>query len=386
MKEKIITLGLLICSISSFAQWTLVKKFNKSISFIESTSQGLVVSIDSSYFIQQTPNNWTKYSLDNRILDMESKGNIVHFATSKAIYEHLTNPIKVHELNNGITFKSINIYKGKKLVSLTGFASSFEMFCTFTNNFGQFDTLDYASTKSIWPLETISSDDNYAIIGYSNYFGAKLFNEQTKKWIGISGLESQVVYDTYINNQIIMARISKEGTDFYFSDDYGLTYKKQLNVFPFFPILNSAMEYSNGNAFIGFGDDNVKGVYQSSDNGQVWKNILADSVITGIAVNGNDLFVTTNKGNLLKTSILPVITSVDQIDKESKTNLYYSNRIFYNNSSEQVEFVLYDLTGRRIAGGTINSNDQFLIDVNYGIYLVEYKNEQLTCREKIYIW
>jgi hypothetical protein len=384
MKANIIAFGFLICSLSSFGQWTLVKKFNKSISFIESTQQGLVVSTDSSYYIQQDPNNWTKFSLNNKILDMESKGDIVFFATSKEIYEHLTNPIKVHELNNGNTFKSINIYKGKKLVSLTGFPSGFEMFCTFTNSFGQFDTLDYSTTKSIWPLQTISSDDNYAIIGYSNYFGAKTFNEQTKYWIGISGLESQVVCDTYINNQIIMARISKGGTDFYFSNDYGLTYKKQTNVFPFLTSSNSVMEYSNGNSFIGFGDSNAKGVYQSSDNGQVWNNILADSIITGIAVNGNDLFVTTNKGSLLKTTIIPKVTSVDE--NEFDMNLYYSNKTIYNNSTEQVEFTIYDLTGKKITNGIIESSNHTFTNLKEGMYLLEYRQQNTQKRDKIYVW
>ena len=139
MKHQIITLGLSICALSSFAQWTLIKKFNKPLNFIEASTQGIAVATDSSYHIlQQGPTfqNWLDFSVKDEIIDTDSKGYYLYFAASKRIYEHLTAPTKIRELTNTNNFRSIDIYRGKKMVSITG-NSGFEMLCTFTNSINQ---------------------------------------------------------------------------------------------------------------------------------------------------------------------------------------------------------------------------------------------------------
>jgi hypothetical protein len=388
MKSQIITLVSLVCSISSFAQWTLIKKFNQPIKFIEATQQGIAIGLDSSYYVQQGSDlqNWLKFSVNDKIIDMDSKGNYLYFACPNRIYEHFASPIVIHEVNKNTSFQSINIYKGKKMISIaTGYYGDFRMFCTFTTPFEKFDTLDYSTTNLIWPLQTVASDDNIAIIGYSNYYGGLVYNEGLKKWSGLNPLENEVVYDSYVNNQTIMARFKKEGTDFYISHDYGKTFKIKKDAFPFNSTEGSVIEYSDGNAFIGH-SKYLNGVFKSTDDGETWANILPDSVITGMAVRGSDLFVTTNKGSLLKTPVKEIVTSVKKIEMESATQLYFSNKVIYNYSMYNFEFVIYDLTGKSVTSGRVNSKEQFLTDLNNGIYLIQYKSDKIVKTEKIYYW
>jgi hypothetical protein len=388
MKQYLIFFGVCAITLSSSAQFTLVKKFNKPINFIEASSQGIAVAIDSAYFIQQDANflTWAKFSVPDQIIDMDSKGNYVYVAASKRIYEHLTTPVKIHELTDPHSFESVTIYKGKKMVALTGNTNGYEMFCTFSVPFGPFDTLDYSSIRYKYPWETISADDSVAFIGYSNYYGGLVYNEPTKKWGGISPLEQEVIYDSYVNNHTIMARYAKAGTDFYISHDYGKTYTTKNGAFPSNSVTGSVMEYSNGNAFIGFGNHYVQGVFQSSDDGQTWKNILSDSVITGIAISGNEVFVTTNKGSLLKTAIKSIVTLIDETGGDKSAKIYYSNRNFYNQTSNPVEWVVYGVTGERIAKGLLPASGQISTELSEGVYLVEYKTTVLTYREKICVW
>lgn len=388
MKSQIIALISLVCSISSFAQWTLIKKFNQPIKFIEATQQGIAIGLDSSYYVQQGSNlqNWLKFSVNDKIIDMDSKDNYLYFACPNRIYEHFASPIVIHEVNKNTSFQSINIYKGKKMISIaTGSYGDFRMFCSFTTPFEKFDTLDYSTTKSIWPLQTVASDDNIAFIGYSNYFGGLVYNEDLKKWNGLATLENEVIYDSYVNNQTIMARFKKEGTDFYISHDYGKTFKIKKDAFPFNSTEGSVMEYSDGNAFIGH-SKNLTGVFKSTDDGQNWANILPDSVITGMAVKGSDLFVTTNKGSLSKTPINQTVTSSNQINKEYADLVYFSNKVIYNYSIYCFDFSIYDLTGKLVTSGRIDRNDQILTDLTNGIYLIQYKSDKIIKTEKVYSW
>lgn len=389
MKKQIITSVLLMGALTTFAQFTLVKKFDKPIRFIESTQQGLVVATDSSYYIQQEPSfqNWSKYSLNDRILDMDSKGSYVYFATPKRIYEHLTAPIKIQELTNSY-FSSIDIYKGKKLVTVNSpttptSPNSYTTFSTFTTPFGSFDTLYNDKIYTSYYINNISSDDSLAFIGFVD--GGYIYNEKLKKWQALPPLERDVVYNSYVKNATIMVRYSKAGTDFYISHDYGKTYKTKTDAFPFNSAPGSVMEYYNGNAFIGFDNHFLEGILQSTDDGQTWTKILADSSITGLATKGNELFATTVNGSLLKTTITPIVTSINQ-EEDNLTKLYYSNRSLYNQTAANVEYVIHDLTGKNIMRGTIAPNNQVLTNLTEGVYMVEYQNNSNTKREKIYAW
>ena len=392
MKRQIITLALSVSTFASFAQWTLVKKFNKPTRFIESNQQGIVIATDSSYYIQQDPTfqNWAKYTLNDFILDMDSKDNYVYFAASKRIYEHLTAPVKIHEVTN-TSFSSINIYKGKKLVSVNtptspSIPNAYTTFCTFATPFSSFDTLYNTDIYIKSYLTTISSDDSLAFLGYGAGIGGYIYIEKLKKWNAFIPMEREVVYDSYVNNKVIMLRYKKAGTDFYISHDYGKTYVTKADAFPFNNNTGSVMEYDKGNAFIGFSNNYIKGVFQSSNDGQSWTNILADTSITGIAIKGNDLFVTTTKGSLLKTAIKTIVTSVDKIDSEFATKPYYTDKIINNNTTSQIEYSVYDLAGKKVSVGTIAPNNQSLINLIDGIYIIDYRNNKLTSREKIYVW
>jgi hypothetical protein len=348
--------------------------------------QGIAIGLDSSYYIRQDSDlqTWSKFSVNDKIVGMDSKGSYLYFTCPNRIYEHLSSPIIIHEVNKSTSFKSINIYKGKKMVSIaTGYYGNYRMLCTFTTPFEKFDTLDYSTTNLIWPLETVSSDDNVAFIGYSNYYGGLVYNEEVKKWNGLAPLENEVIYDSYVNNQTIMARFKKAGTDFYISHDYGKTFKTKKDAFP--SNYTSVMEYADGNAFIGH-SNYLSGVFKSTDDGQTWTNILPDSVVTGMAVKGTDLFVTTDKGSLLKTPVNQIVTSVKGIEIESATQLYFSNKVIYNHSMYNVDFSIYDLAGKLVTSGRINANEQILTDLSNGIYLIQYKSDKIVKREKIYSW
>jgi len=384
MKKVIITLVLFISTLSSYAQWELVKSFDKKISFIESTEQGLFVVTDSVYYLLNTASDsWTNFKINDKIINVTSKDSYLYLSSENKVYEHLNQPKKIHETTSGIT--SMNIYKGMKFLSLS--VNSNSLFCTFSNPFGQFDTLDFQTTENIWPLMTVSSDDSIAFIGYSNYFGGKTYNETTKKWNGISPLENEVVYDSYVENGTIMARYSKAGTDFYISHDYGQTYTTQANVFPFNSSDGSTLEYKNGIVFIGYQKTNIdiNGIYQSTNDGETWINILSGSNITDLAIDENYLYASTDNGTLLRLGVNTLVTSIE--NEESILDIFYSNNSIHNLSQEQIEFTIYDLNGKTMESGSVSSQGKKTISTsNKGLFILECKSGKIRTREKIYIW
>lgn len=383
--KQLFYFSLLLSFHLSYSQWTVVQKFDRPIRFLEAGELALAVVTDSNFFLISNPEitspNALPFYVRGNIVGIDSKGIYFYLATATRVYEHLTAPLPIGETTTAFPFSSLHCWKDKKLVTFNNTRGLY----AFKYGTSPYDTLDYTSLSNLYPLMTTASDDSMAFIGYSNYGGAFAYQEKDKKWKHVPQLESEVIYDSYTKNGITMFRMSKAGTDFYFSSDYGQTGTVYANVLPFCSQNSTVLTYENGSAFLGYNYNSEKGVYQSDNQGKSWKKILADSAITGLAIYKQALYASTSKGSLLRTPITPLVTSIETEDLTISKAVYLHENVLHNISANEIQYQLCSISGTVLGSALLPAHGQTELRVPAGLYLMYSKGDGNAAPLKIVV-
>ena len=370
MRKSLLVI-LCLCSLNCFSQWTTVHTFNKPITALKAFRGFMTVGYDSSFtLLTGSPEDkGYTFKLGGEVNGLASNDRL-YISTPTTIYEHLTAPQIIHKITPNpkeqfqFEISSINIFKNKKLVGLNTSNGQVRVL-TFEKPFENFDTLDTKGLSS--PIMSISSDAQMAFVG-TLYSGGRIYDTLTKKWTLLAPALNTEVSAVYVKDSVVLAKVRKDGSEFYISRDYGKTYAIKY-AFPC-PYYNRKTFFeSSGKSIFAA---SINGVFQSDNDGETWKNILANEIVTGLAILKDEIYVGTSSGKLLKKAIEPIITDINysQMDEDF---IHVADNSIYNQGNSKIEYTLMDITGKILESGSLNHKEQQVLNVGPGIYLISYQ-------------